>query len=142
MSGCHFIAKKSIRLKITGMAPLVPILSVFHVLASSLPPFFFSPHFLFVTRCSHSPGCTGIQNNCFFSSSPCSFLHCSSPSMFHRFYLDRSGDSFPLWGILGNKSNSCLHVEAHGKVLAHFSPRRIYPQNGGKWVKKVAWRCT
>ena len=46
-------------------------------------------------------------------------LH-SAPSMFHRFCLDRAGDSVPLWGILGNKSYSCLHVEAHGKVLAHF----------------------
>lgn len=57
-------------------------------------------------------------------------------SMFHRFCVDRSWDSVPLWGTLGNKSNSCLHVEAHGKVLAHFSSRQIYPQIGRKWAKK------
>lgn len=118
------------------MAPTVPILFVLHVLPSCLPPFSFSLHFLFFSRCSLSPGCTGIQNSCYSSSSSCSFLLLSSP-LHVSSILPRQvrGQCSPL-GILGNKSNSCLHVEAHGKNLAHFSPRRIYPQNGGKWAKK------
>lgn len=49
---------------------------------------------------------------------------------------DRAGDSVPLWCILGNKSYSCLHVEAHGRTMAQFSPRQIYPENGQKWARK------
>lgn len=49
---------------------------------------------------------------------------------------DRAGDSVPLWCILGNKSYSCLHAEAHGRRMAQFTPRQIYPENGQKWARK------
>lgn len=59
--------------------------------------------------------CVVIQNS-FFHSSPLRLFS----SVLHRFCVERARDSVPLWGILGNKSNFCLHVEAHGMVLSHF----------------------
>lgn len=94
---------------------------------SCLLPFSFSLHFLFFSRCSLS--LLGALRSKIAATSPLrlALFHSSPlPSMFHRFCLDRAGDSVPLWGILGNKSYSCLQVEAHGKVLAHFSPRQKY----------------
>lgn len=92
--------------------------------AFPIPPFlciFFT--FLFSTciiTLASSPGCTVIQNSCILLLLAPPTPHPLLSSVFHRFCLDRAGDSDPLWGILGNKSHSCLHVEAHGKVLAHF----------------------
>lgn len=51
-------------------------------------------------------------------------------SVFHGFCWDTPADSAPFWEKLGNKSYSCLHVEAHGKILAHFILNRI--QKNGK----------
>ena len=121
------IAQKSKGRKAAGMTPssisvlgvAVCLTELEDLLLSCLPPLSFSLHFLFFTKCSlHLPGAARSKIDV---TSPLRLaLFHSSPSMFHRFCLDRAGDSVPLWGILGNKSYSCLHVEAHGKVLAHF----------------------
>lgn len=49
-------------------------------------------------------------------------------SVFHRFCWDTEADILPSWEKLGNKSYFCLHVEAHGKILAHFSPGQVFVQ--------------
>lgn len=120
-------AQKSKGRKAAGMTPssisvlgvAVCLTELEDLLLSCLPPHSFSLHFLFFTKCSlHLPG--AARSKIAVTSPLRLALFHSSPSMFHRFCLDRAGDSVPLWGILGNKSYSCLHVEAHGKVLAHF----------------------
>lgn len=72
-------------------------------------------------------------------------------SVFHRFCWDMAADSAPFWEKLGNKSYSCLHAEAHGKILAHFHLNSIekngkeedalrHMWSGFFFLPSVSWR--
>lgn len=91
--------------------------------------------------------CAVIQNSCYYYSCPLPLLS----SVFHRFCWDMAADSAPFWEKLGNKSYSCLHAEAHGKILAHFHLNRIekngqegdafrYMWSGFFFLPLISWR--